>query len=42
MDRAAQSGDASLCVLVWDGKELKLVSWNNAGDNYGNTEWALR
>lgn len=30
------------CVLVWDGKELKLVSWNNAGDNYGNTEWALK
>lgn len=30
------------CVLVWDGKELKLVSWNNAGDDYGNSEWALK
>jgi len=30
------------CVLVWDGKELKLVSWNNAGDDYGNSEWVLQ
>ena len=30
------------CVMVWDGKQLKLVSWNNAGDNYGNTEWVLK
>lgn len=29
------------CVLVWDGKELKLVSWNNAGDDYGDSEWTL-
>ena len=21
----------SYCVMIWDGKELKLVSWNNAG-----------
>ena len=32
----------SYCVMVWDGKELKLVSWNNAGDDYGNDEWSLR
>ena len=30
------------CVLVWDGKELKLVSWNNAGDDYGDSEWTLK
>ena len=30
------------CVMVWDGKQLKLVSWNNAGDDYGNTEWTLK
>ena len=30
------------CVLVWDGKALKLVSWNNAGDGYGNSEWMLK
>ena len=30
------------CVMVWDGQELKLVSWNNAGDDYGDTEWALK
>lgn len=30
------------CVMVWDGKVLKLVSWNNAGDDYGNTEWVLK
>ena len=30
------------CIMVYDGKELKLVSWNNAGDDYGNNEWSLR
>ena len=30
------------CVMVYDGKELKLVSWNNAGDDYGNEEWTLK
>lgn len=30
------------CVMVYDGKVLKLVSWNNAGDDYGNTEWVLK
>ncbi len=29
----------SYCVMVWDGKELKLVSWHNASDDYGNNEW---
>ncbi len=29
------------CVMVHDGKELKLVSWNNAGDDYGDSEWTL-
>ena len=29
------------CVMVYDGKELKLVSWHNANDDYGNTEWSL-
>ncbi|MBO4489985.1 MAG: hypothetical protein J5944_01340 [Lentisphaeria bacterium] len=29
------------CVMVYDGQELKLVSWNNAGDDYGNEEWTL-
>ena len=29
------------CVMVYDGKELKLVSWNNAGDDYGDSEWTL-
>ena len=32
----------SYCVMVWNGKELKLVSWNNAGDDYGNDEWSLK
>lgn len=31
----------SYCVMVWDGKELKLVSWHNASDDYGNNEWTL-
>lgn len=31
----------SYCVMVWDGHALKLVSWNNAGDDYGNQEWSL-
>ncbi len=29
------------CVMVYDGQELKLVSWNNAEDDYGNSEWTL-
>ena len=29
-------------VTVWDGNALKLVSWNNADANYGNTEWTLK
>lgn len=29
------------CVMVYDGQELKLVSWNNAGDDYGDSEWTL-
>lgn len=29
------------CVLVYDGKELKLVSWHNAGDDYGDQAWRL-
>ena len=32
----------SYCVTVWDGRVLKLVSWNNAGDDYGNDEWSLK
>ena len=32
----------SYCVMVWDGHTLKLASWNNAGDNYGNDEWSLK
>ncbi len=32
----------SYCVMVWNGHTLKLVSWNNAGDNYGNDEWSLK
>ena len=31
----------SYCVMVWDGKELKLVSWHNASDDYGKNEWTL-
>ena len=23
-------------------KNLRLVSWNNAEENYGNNEWSLR
>ena len=30
------------CVMFWDGQALKLVSWNNAGDDYGNEEWSLK
>ncbi|MDD3155432.1 MAG: hypothetical protein PHS41_11245 [Victivallaceae bacterium] len=33
--------EKTYCVMGWDGKELKLVSWNNAGDDYGDSEWAL-
>ena len=29
------------CVMVYDGKELKLVSWHNANEDYGNKEWSL-
>ena len=32
----------SYCVMVWNGQALKLVSWNNAGDDYGNNEWSLK
>ncbi len=28
--------------MVWDGQELKPVSWNNAGDDYVDTERALK
>lgn len=30
------------CVMVWDGNALKLVSWNNADADYGNSEWTLK
>ena len=30
------------CVMSYDGNGLKLISWNNAGDDYGNNEWRLR
>ena len=29
------------CVMVYDGQELKLVSWHNANEDYGNAEWSL-
>ncbi|MBO5688475.1 MAG: hypothetical protein J6S73_01000 [Lentisphaeria bacterium] len=29
------------CVMAYDGKELKLVSWHNANEDYGNAEWSL-
>ena len=29
------------CVMIYDGRELKLVSWNNAGGDYGLNEWTL-
>ncbi len=29
------------CVMVYDGKTLKLVSWHNAPARYGDTEWAM-
>ena len=29
------------CVMIYDGRELKLVSWNNAGEDYGLDEWTL-
>lgn len=29
------------CVMVYDDKELKLVSWHNASEDYGNAEWTL-
>ncbi len=29
------------CVMVYDGKTLKLVSWHNANEDYGNAEWTL-
>ena len=32
----------SYCVMVYDGKQLKLVSWNNADDAYGDEEWSLK
>ena len=32
----------SYCVIVYDGKQLKLVSWNNANDTYGDDEWSLK
>ena len=32
----------SYCVMVYNGKQLKLVSWNNAGDDYGHAEWSLK
>ena len=32
----------SYCVMVYDGKQLKLVSWNNADDAYGDDEWSLK
>ena len=31
----------SYCVMVLADQKLKLVSWNNAGDDYGNDEWSL-
>ena len=32
----------SYCVMVYDGTQLKLVSWNNADDAYGDDEWSLK
>ena len=32
----------SYCVMVYDGRQLKLVSWNNADDAYGDEEWSLK
>ena len=29
------------CVMIYDGRELKLVSGNNAGGDYGREEWTL-
>ena len=29
------------CVLTYDGKKLKLVSWHNAESDYGDAEWSL-
>ena len=36
-----KSQEGTYCVMVYDGKELKLVSWHNANDDYGNKEWSL-
>ena len=32
------------CVMIYNENEknLRLVSWNNAEENYGNNEWSLR
>ncbi len=29
------------CVMVQSDNQLRLVSWNNAGDDYGDAEWSL-
>ena len=29
------------CVMVQSGEQLRLVSWHNAGEDYGDSEWRL-
>ena len=30
------------CVMLYNGENLRLVSWHNAKDNYGNRKWPLK
>ena len=36
------SSKKTYCVMVYNGKNLRLVSWHNAGDDYGNRKWPLK
>ena len=30
------------CVMVYNGENLRLVSWHNVKEDYGNRKWPLK
>ena len=34
--------EKTYCVMTYNGKELQLVSWHKADNNYGQSKWSLK
>ena len=34
--------NGTYCVMLYNGDNLRLVSWHNAGDAYGTEKWPLK